>query len=250
MTDHNIVTREEWIGARKELLEKEKELVQRKGELAQQRQNLPWVKIEKEYTFDTADGKKTLADLFDGRSQLIVYHIMFGPDYSSGACPGCSNMADHFDAGVVHLNHRDVTLLAISRAPFEMIQAYKQRMGWTFPWVSSFGSDYSFDLGFALTAGQISEIDEIQALIEKPPEWLKEWSEQVGAPLEKGFAENPGWAAFARKGDVVYQTYSCFPEGGGDLMAPYFHQLLDLTPTGRGEEEKRTVRHDEYEHSN
>lgn len=241
----NIVSREEWQEARKELLEKEEEHARQSKVLAQLRRELPWVRVEKEYRFEANEGTKTLAELFDGRSQLLVYHIMFGPDYTSGACPGCSGLADHLDAGVVHLNHRDVTLLAISRAPLEMIQAYKERMGWRFPWVSSSGSDYAFDFGFALTAEQMAETDEVQAMIEEPPDWLEEWSEQVGAPLEKGLAENPGWAAFALEDGAVYHTYSRFPPGG-DLLSPYYAQLLDHTPKGRGEE-MRAVRHDEYD---
>ena len=132
MTDHKIGTREEWQAAREELLEREDELANLNRELAQQRRELPWVPVEKEYSFDTDEGKKTLAELFDGRSQLLAYHIMFGPDYTKGACPGCSGLADQFDGGVVHLNHRDVTFIAISRAPLEKLQAYKRRMGWQF----------------------------------------------------------------------------------------------------------------------
>src|SRR5215203_95238 len=163
MTDHNVGTREEWLAARIELLEQEKHFTRRSDELARQRRELPWVAVEKEYSFETEEGTKTLAELFDGRSQLLAYNIMFGPEYA-GACPGCSNLADHLDGGVVHLNHRDVTLICISRAPFEKIRAYKQRMGWKFPWVSSHGSDFPFDFGFALTEEQMAGIEEIQQM--------------------------------------------------------------------------------------
>src|SRR2546425_842346 len=150
MPKHKVGTRAEWSAARSELLEREQELGNLDEELAQQRRELPWVPVEKEYTFDTEQGKKTLAELFDGRSQLLIYHLMFGPTYEA-ACPGCTGLADHFDAALPHVNNRDVTLIAISRAPIEKLQAYKQRMGWKFPWASSFASDFSFDFDMALT---------------------------------------------------------------------------------------------------
>jgi predicted dithiol-disulfide oxidoreductase (DUF899 family) len=150
MPSHRVGTREEWATARHELLEREKELGSLDEELAKQRQELPWVRVEKEYTFDTEEGKKTLVDLFDGRSQLLIYHLMFGPTYEA-ACPGCTGLADHFDAALAHLNNRDVTLMCVSRAPIEKLGAYKQRMGWKFPWASSFASDFSFDFDMAFT---------------------------------------------------------------------------------------------------
>src|SRR5947208_15352231 len=150
MPKHKVGTREEWEAATKELHEREQELGTLDEELAKQRSELPWVAVEKEYTFDTDDGPKTLAELFDGRSQLLIYHLMFGPTYEA-ACPGCTGLADHFDAALVHLNNRDVTLMCVSRAPIEKLQAYKQRMGWTFPWASSYSSDFSFDFDMALT---------------------------------------------------------------------------------------------------
>src|SRR5688500_539383 len=146
MTEHEVGTREEWLAARKELLEREKELTRRSDELARQRQELPWVPLEKEYRFETDEGTRTLAELFAGRSQLLVYHFMFGPEYEAG-CPTCSSIADSFDGFIVHLNHHDVTMLCISRAPLEKLQAYKRRMGWRFPWVSSLESDFNFDFG-------------------------------------------------------------------------------------------------------
>jgi predicted dithiol-disulfide oxidoreductase (DUF899 family) len=249
MPEHRVARREEWQEARRQLLEQEKQHLERARELTRQRQQLPWVPVEKQYTFATDDGPKTLAELFDGRSQLIAYHLMFGPDYEA-ACPGCTGLADHFDAGVIHLENRDVTLLAISRAPLEKLQAYKRRMGWSFPWVSSFGSDYAFDFGFAFTQEQMAspiernfERVDVPAMLADPPDWLVEWSHAVGTDLEHGLAEGPGWNAFALSEGAVYQTYVRYAPG--DLLGPYYYQLLDLTPNGRGDE-VRVRRHDEY----
>jgi predicted dithiol-disulfide oxidoreductase (DUF899 family) len=244
MTQHKIGTREEWLAARNKLLELENEHAERSEELARQRQELPWVPVENEYTFETEEGEKTLAELFDGRSQLLAYNIMFGPDYS-GACPGCSNLADHLDGGLVHLSYRDVTLICISRAPFEKIRPYKERMGWQFPWVSSHGSDFAFDFGLALTPEQMAGVEEIQQMIEEPPDWLEEWSESVGTDLQRGLAEGPGWIAFALENGVVYHTYTRMAPDR-DFVVPYYHQLLDRTPKGRVDE-FRAIRHDEYE---
>jgi predicted dithiol-disulfide oxidoreductase (DUF899 family) len=244
MTEHKLGTREEWEAARKELLERENEHAQRSEELAQQRRELPWVPVEKEYTFATDEGTKTLAELFDGRSQLLAYNIMFGPSYT-GACPGCSNLADQLDGGLVHLNHRDVTLLCFSRAPLEKLQAYKQRMGWSFPWVSTYENDFAFDFELAFTEEQMAEVEEVQAMLEEPPDWLQEWAKDVGTELEKGMLENPGWIAFALEDGVVYHTYSRFAPDR-DFVVPYYSQLLDRTPKGRVDEFQAT-RHDEYE---
>ena len=243
MTEHRTGTREEWEAARKELLEREDEYAQRGKELARQRQELPWVRVEKEYEFATDQGTKTLAELFDGRSQLLAYHLMFGPGYTKGACPGCSNLADQFDGGVVHLNHRDVTFLAISRAPLEQLQAYKRRMGWTFPWVSSFGSDFNYDFGFAFTEEQVGA-GELAKMVAEPPDWLEEWAEAVGTDLATGLQEGPGWNAFALADGVVHHTYTRYAPDG-DLLAPFYYQLLDQVPKGRGDE-VRVHRHDEY----
>src|SRR5213080_5190557 len=155
MTEHKTGTREEWLAARMQLREREKELAERNDELTKERRELPWVRVDKEYTFDTDEGPKTLAELFDGRSQLLIYHLMFGPTYEA-ACPGCTGLADHFDGALVHLNNRDVTLIAISRAPIEKLQAYKQRMGWKFPYVSSFASDFNFDFDASFTQEQMA----------------------------------------------------------------------------------------------
>ena len=186
MSKHKVGTQDEWAVAVKELHEREQELGKLDEELAKQRQELPWVRVEKEYTFDTEGGKKTLSELFDGRSQLLIYHLMFGPTYEA-ACPGCTGLADHFDGALVHLNNRDVTLMAISRAPIEKLQAYKQRMGWAFPWVSSFASDFNFDFDFAFTQEQMAT-GELAKMVAGAPGWLKNWAENVGTDLASGMA--------------------------------------------------------------
>jgi predicted dithiol-disulfide oxidoreductase (DUF899 family) len=244
MTEHKVGTREEWLAARNELLERENEHSQRSEELARERQELPWVPVEKEYTFATDEGKKSLAELFDGRSQLLAYNIMFGPSYT-GACPGCSNLADHLDGGLVHLNHRDVTLLCFSRALLEKLQAYKRRMGWSFPWVSTYESDFPFDFELAFTEEHMAGVEEIQTMLKEPPDWLEEWAKDVGTELAKGMAEGPGWIAFALEDGVVYHTYTRMAPDH-DFVVPYYMQLLDRTPNGRVDEFQAT-RHDEYE---
>jgi predicted dithiol-disulfide oxidoreductase (DUF899 family) len=241
MTNHKVGTREEWEAVRKEVHAREQELGNLDEELAKQRSELPWVPVEKEYTFDTDEGPKTLAELFGGRSQLLIYHLMFGPSYQA-ACPGCTGLADHFDAALVHLNHRDVTLLAISRAPLEKLQAYKQRMGWQFPYVSSFGSDFNVDFGFAYSDEQMAS-GELAKMVEEAPEWLREWAENVGTDLASGMAENPGWNVFACEDGVVYHTYS--RTAPDRFLSAYYEQLLDQVPNGRGAEFPLR-RHDEY----
>jgi predicted dithiol-disulfide oxidoreductase (DUF899 family) len=242
MTEHNVGTQEEWAAARAALLEREQELGNLDEELGKQRQELPWVPVEKEYTFDTEQGKKTLAELFDGRPQLLIYHLMFGPTYEA-ACPGCSGLADHLDATLVHLNNRDVTLICISRAPIEKLQAYKRRMGWDFPWVSSYASDFNFDFDFAVTDEQM-KTGELAKMVAEAPGWLKDWAENVGTDLASGMAESPGWNAFALEDGVVYHTYSrTAPDRF--LLAPYYSQLLDQIPKGR-DADFPLRRHDEY----
>jgi predicted dithiol-disulfide oxidoreductase (DUF899 family) len=240
---HKVGTRQEWQEAREALAKREDELNELSNELARQRRELPWVRVEKEYTFDTDEGRRSLAELFDGRSQLLAYHIMFGPEYGRGACPGCSNLADHLSGGVVHLNHRDVTLVCISRAPLDQIQAYRKRMGWTFPWVSSNDSDYPYDFGFALTGEQMAS-GMMREMVEEPPAWLATWAESVGTDLAHGLTEAPGWAAFALEDGVVHHTYSRHAPDG-DLLAPFYYQLLDQVPNGRPTDFLAT-RHDEY----
>jgi predicted dithiol-disulfide oxidoreductase (DUF899 family) len=243
MPEHKIGTREEWKEARDELAKLEAEQAQRNEEVKKKRLELPWVPVEKEYQFDTEEGKKPLAELFDGRSQLLAYNIMFGPDYANGACPGCSSLADGLDGSLVHLNHRDVTLICFSRAPIERLTAYKQRMAWQFPYVSTYDSDFAFDFGLALTEEQAQQVPEVKEMIDDPPEWLEEWSVQVGAALEDGLREAPSWIAFARENSTVYHTYTV--TAPDPFVAPYFTFLLERTPK-RQPEEPHTWRKDEY----
>src|SRR4051794_26393095 len=245
MTPDRTATREEWLAERAELRKLEEEHAKRSEELAEKRRELPWVPVEKEYTLATEDGPKTLPELFDGRTQLLAYNIMYGPDYSIGACPGCSNLADHLDGAVIHLNHRDVTLIGFSRAPIEALRAYKARMGWKFPWVSTYESEFAFDFDLAFTPERLREFDEAREMLDDPPDWFQEWGEQVGVPeLEKGMTESPTWIAFALEDGVVYHTYSR-PAPDRDIVTPYYAQLLDQTPKGRPEG-FRAWRNDEY----
>jgi predicted dithiol-disulfide oxidoreductase (DUF899 family) len=243
MPEHTIGTREEWQVARDELAKLEAEQAQRNEEIKQKRLELPWVPVEKEYEFDTEEGKKTLAALFDGRSQLLAYNIMFGPDYSIGACPGCTNLGDGLDGSLIHLNHRDVTLICFSRAPIDRLTAYKQRMGWEFPYVSTYNTDFPFDFGLALTEEQAQEIPEIQQMIADPPEWLEEWSRQIGGKLQDGLREAPSWIAFALENRTVYHTYTVMAPD--PFVAPYYSSLLERTPKPPSEE-PRAWRKDEY----
>jgi predicted dithiol-disulfide oxidoreductase (DUF899 family) len=243
MPDYNIGTREEWQTARDELSKLEAEYAELGQRVTEQRRQLPWVPVEKEYEFDTEHGKKTLVELFDGRSQLLAYNIMFGPDYERGACPGCSNMGDELDATRVHLNHRDVTLICFSRAPIDRLSAYKERMGWQFPYVSTNGTEFPFDFGLALTREQAEEIPEVKGLIDDPPEWLEDWGRQVGAKLEDGLREGPSFIAFARENGTVYHTYTVMAPD--PFVAPYHSFLLARTPKAEPEE-PRAWRKDEY----
>jgi predicted dithiol-disulfide oxidoreductase (DUF899 family) len=228
MTAHTIGSREQWQAARNELAKLEAEAAKRDEEIRAKRRDLPWVPVEKEYVFDAEEGKKTLAELFDGRSQLLAYNIMFGPDYSLGACPGCTNLGDGLDGSVIHMNHRDVTLICFSRAPIERLTAYKKRMGWQFPYVSTYNTDFPFDFGLALTEQQAQEMPPVKELIDNPPAWLQEWSRQIGAELEDGLREGPSWIAFAREGDTVYHTYTVMAPD--PFVAPYYSFLLERTP--------------------
>ena len=230
MTTHATGTREEWQAARDELAKLEAEHAERTRELTEKRRELPWVPLEKDYELDTEDGKKTLAELFEGRSQLLAYNVMYGPDYTLGACPGCTSLADGLDGARLHLNHMDVTLIAFSRAPIEKLAAYKRRMGWQFPYVSTYGSDFPFDLGLALTEQQAREIPQIVELIENPPDFLQEWSRDIGAELKDGLRENPSWIAFARENGTVYHTYTV--SAPDPFVAPYFSFLAERTPKG------------------
>src|SRR5919202_1050143 len=204
MPEQKVGTREEWQAARDELAKLEGEQAQLNEEVKKKRLELPWVPVEKEYELDTEDGKKTLAELFDGRSQLLAYNIMFGPDYDKGACPGCSNLADGLDGGLIHLNHRDVTLICFSRAPIERLTSYKKRMGWQFPYVSTYNTDFAFDFGLAVTEEQVQQIPEAKQMIDDPPEFLEEWSRQVGAELKDLMRAVPSRIAFVRENAPVY----------------------------------------------
>src|ERR1700722_16050894 len=243
MSEDKVGTRAEWQAARDELAKLESEYATLGQKVTEQRRRLPWVPVEKEYVFDTDDGSKTLAELFDGRSQLLAYNIMYGPDYALGACPGCSNLGDELDATRVHLNHRDVTLICFSRAPIDRLTAYKQRMGWQFPYVSTYETDFPFDFGLAMTEEQVQQIPEINAMIDSPPDWLQEWSGQVGADLKDGLREGPGWIAFTRENGTVYHTYTVMAPD--PFVAPYHSFLLHRTPKAQPEE-PRTWRKDEY----
>jgi predicted dithiol-disulfide oxidoreductase (DUF899 family) len=252
---NRVGTREEWRAARIELLEREKELTRLSDELARQRQELPWVPVEKDYSFETDEGTKTLAELFDGRSQLLVYHFMFGPDYTAG-CPTCSSVADSYDAWAVHLKHHDVTFLCISRAPLEKLQAYKQRMGWRFPWVSSAGSDFNFDFGVSFTEKQQREGGEynfqsfpsMQPMLEANAGPIAEQAVATGTDPAGYLSEGPGMSAFALSDGVVHHTYSAYARGLDVVMG--YYQWLDRAPKGRNEGapvELWVRRHDEYE---
>jgi predicted dithiol-disulfide oxidoreductase (DUF899 family) len=253
MTDHKTGTREEWLAARLELLAAEKELTRRSDELARRRQELPWVRIDKEYRFETDEGTASLADLFRGRSQLLVYHFMFGPEYTAG-CPSCSAIADGFDGFVVHLANHDVTLCAVSRAPLEKLQAYKRRMGWSFPWASSFDSDFNYDFQVAHTKEQqqsgvveynFGEMD-MRPVLQAGEEslWATEIASGVGTDWATYRREAPGVSAFALEGGVVYHTYSAYARGVDGLWGMY--QWLDRAPLGRNETGIWYRRHDEY----
>ena len=243
MPEPKVGTREEWQAARDELATLEKEQAERNDEVRQKRLDLPWVPVEKEYELETEEGTKTLAELFDGRSQLLAYNIMFGPDYELGACPGCSSLADGLDGTLIHMQHRDVTLICFSRAPIDRLAAYKRRMGWEFPYVSTNGTEFPFDFGLALTPEQAEEIPEVKEMSESPPEWLEDWGRQVGARLEDGLRENPSFIAFARDNGSVYHTYTV--SAPDSFVAPYHSFLLKRTPKA-GAEDPRAWRKDEY----
>jgi predicted dithiol-disulfide oxidoreductase (DUF899 family) len=243
MSTHTVGTREEWQAARDELAKLEAEHAELGSKVTERRRELPWVPVEKEYEFDTEEGKKTLAELFDGRSQLLAYNIMYGPDYTLGACPGCTSLGDEFDAPRVHLNHQDVNLICFSRAPIDRLAAYKQRMGWKFPYVSTYDSDFAFDFGLALTPEQAAEIPQIQEILKDPPEWLQDWARQVGADLKDGLREAPSFIAFALENGTVYHTYTV--SAPDPFVAPYASFLLDRTPKP-GSPEVNVRRKDEY----
>jgi predicted dithiol-disulfide oxidoreductase (DUF899 family) len=249
---HTTGTREQWLAARLELLKAEKELTRRSDALAEQRQTLPWVRIDKEYRFETESGTATLKDLFRGRSQLLVYHFMFGPDYKAG-CPSCSMIADGFEGFAVHLANHDVALSAVSRAPLAKLQAYKRRMGWTFPWASSHGSDFNHDFNISFTeaeqrAGTIEynfkrgghAMDESA----KWPEPVVQFAATCGTDAPTYTRDRPGMSTFVIEDGVIYHAYSTYARGLDGLWGAY--QWLDRAPLGRNETGVWWKRHDEY----
>src|SRR5579883_2865767 len=260
MTTHKTGTREEWLAARLELLDAEKALTRQSDELAQRRQELPWVRVEKDYRFETDEGQASLADLFRGRSQLLVYHFMFGPDFKAG-CPSCSSIADGFNGFAEHLANHDVMLWAVSRAQLPKLQAYKKRMGWTFPWASSFGSDFNFDFSVGFTEEQQSkEGIDYNYRHEKPmqirgqegaeisrstPDGPAKFAAMCGTDAATYIRERPGMSAFALEDGIVYHTYSTYARGLDGLWGMY--QWLDRAPKGRNENGVWWRHHDRYD---
>ena len=250
MTSHRTATREDWLKARLELLEAEKGLTHRSDELAKRRKALPWVQIDKAYTFVSDDGVARLPDLFRGRSQLLVYHFMFGPDFSAG-CPSCSAIADGFDGFAVHLANHDVTLTAVSRAPLARLLAYKQRMGWSFPWVSAAGGDFNLDFNVAFTEEQQRSGIEYNYRREMPSPQTAENSRTARQAATSGTdaatyaRERPGMSAFVLEAGLIYHTYSTYARGLDALWGMY--QWLDRAPRGRNEAGAWLRRRDDYD---
>ncbi len=254
MTTHKTGTREQWLKARIDLLKAEKELTRRSDELALQRQELPWVAVNKGYRFETDEGRGSLADLFRGRSQLLVYHFMFGPDYTAG-CPSCSMIADGFNGFAIHLANHDVTLMTVSRAPLAKLQAYKRRMGWTFPWASSFGGDFNFDFSVGFTEEQQSEegieynyrreqVLRLSQIHEHGVKTVENHASMCGTDRPTYLRERPGVSAFVIDDGIVYHVYSTYARGLDGLWGMY--QWLDRAPKGRNENGAWWRRHDEY----
>jgi predicted dithiol-disulfide oxidoreductase (DUF899 family) len=249
MTDHKTGTQEEWRAARLELLEAEKALTQQSDTVARQRQALPWVRIDTDYRFDTDDGPASLADLFRGRSQLLVYHFMFGPEYQAG-CPACSAIADGFNGFVAHLANHDVALTAVSRAPLVKLQEYKQRMGWSFPWASSSGSDFNYDFHVSMTeeqqqSGAVEYNFRTVDMRPSPDSDDGPNASPVGTDWATYTRQMPGMSAFALDHGIVYHTYSAYARGLDGLWGGY--QWLDRAPLGRNETGFWWRRHDEYD---
>jgi predicted dithiol-disulfide oxidoreductase (DUF899 family) len=242
MTQHKVGTQEEWQAARDELLAGEKELTRRNDELAQQRRELPWVAVEKDYSFETTDGTKSLTGLFDGRSQLLIYHFMFGPEYKAG-CPVCSSIADNLDPNAIHLAARDVTLMLVSRAPLEKLQGYKKRLGWSLDWASTVGREFNRELGFLHTE------EELRPFLEgEVPPAVEQNAESCGVDTATYVAEGPGLSAYILSDGTIYRTYLTTARGLEPTMG--YYGLLDRTPMGRHEEDDQVFwvrRHDEYE---
>jgi predicted dithiol-disulfide oxidoreductase (DUF899 family) len=252
MTDHPIATHDEWLAAREELLEREKEHTRLGDELAKQRRGLPWVRVDKDYRFETDDGEKALVELFDGRSQLLVYHFMFGPSYEAG-CPVNSSIADSIDGVLPHLHARDVTFILVSQAPIEKLEAYNRRMGWSLPWVSSSPGDFNLDLGFSQTEERSREaVEQIRlparaSLGDAFPPIVEQNARASGTDIVGYLTESPGFSAFVRDGEDVYQAYSTTWRGLEFIMS--YYPILDHAPKGRDEGEAWQLwirRHDEY----
>jgi predicted dithiol-disulfide oxidoreductase (DUF899 family) len=254
VTKHRTGTRDEWLTARLELLEAEKELTRRSDELARRRQDLPWVRIDQAYRFETDEGSASLGDLFHGRSQLLIYHFMFGPDYTAG-CPSCSAIADGFNGSIVHLANHDVMLWAVSRAPLAKLQAYKRRMGWTFPWASSFGSDFNFDFNASFTGEDLRDGAEYNFRRDDPGMTIGKagapdsgpaaFAAMTGTDVGTYLREREGMSAFALEDGSVHHTYSTYARG----VDPFFgvYHWLDRAPKGRNETGPWFRRHDEYD---
>jgi predicted dithiol-disulfide oxidoreductase (DUF899 family) len=252
MTTQTTATREQWLAARLELLEAEKELTRHSDDVARRRQELPWVPVEKDYRFETADGPASLADLFGGRSQLLVYHLMFGPDWT-GACPSCSAIADGFNGSVVHLQHHDVAFYAVSRAPVDKLEAYKRRLGWTFPWASSHDSDFNYDFNTSITEAEQRSGSVDYNFRSNDTSWLEDvdpastvaqFAAMAGTDAAGFVREQPGMSAFAMHDGVVHHTYSAYARGLDGLWGMY--QWLDRAPLGRNESGAWWRRRDEY----
>jgi predicted dithiol-disulfide oxidoreductase (DUF899 family) len=262
MTSHRIGMREEWLAASAALLDREKELTRMGDELARQRRELPWLPVEKQYTLQTEDGARTLAELFDGRSQLVVYHFMFGPDYEGG-CPSCSSTADSFNGVLAHLKARDVAMICVSHAPLEKLLAYRERMGWSFNWASSHGSDFNVDYGVSAREGmthdpaaprlEANELALLKLLRDQPavrenlPLVTTQNASATGTSLDGYFSEGHGVSTFARESGTVYHCYSSYARGTEFLMG--YYAILDRTPKGRDEGDQPMGwlrRHNEY----
>jgi predicted dithiol-disulfide oxidoreductase (DUF899 family) len=260
MNKHRTGTREEWLAARRALLKDEKELTRRSDELALRRQELPWVRIDKDYRFETEEGNVSLADLFRGRSQLLIYHFMFGPDYKAG-CPSCSAIADGFNGFAIHLANHDVTLSAVSQAPLAKLQAFKGRMGWTFPWASSLGGDFNFDFNVSITeeqqregsveynykrAGHVLDTTAVKAPVAEPTgnQTVRNFAAMSGTDVGAYTRERPGMSAFVMEDGVMYHTYSTYARGLDGLWGMY--QWLDRAPKGRNEPTAWWRHHDAY----
>ena len=249
---HKIASREEWLKARLALLKDEKALTHESDALAERRQNLPWVRIDKAYHFDTDEGSATLADLFGGRSQMLIYHFMYGPDYKAG-CPSCSAIADGFNGFAEHLAHHDVMLWAVSRAPLAKLQAYKKRLGWSFPWASSLSSDFNYDFNVSVTEAQQKsgdteynyETGRHPIALKEPPAGVGEFAKACGVDRMTFVRDRPGLSAFAMQDGAVHHTYSTYARGLDGLWGMY--QWLDRAPQGRNEQGMWWKRHDEYQ---